>query len=326
MKRVTATSKLRNAVLFDETQQPWRSHPGSSSYHNPVLGMMAPDEFAFLRWAAETQIDPGDKVVDMGPLAGGSTLALARGIMHNPNVRTGKLVHSYDLWRFNAVYSPFFPGHQLKDDDDTFPLFWENVKECHDLIVPHCGDIGEMAWDGDPIGILFVDAAKTPSVMAHIVNAFLPSLRPGGILIQQDYVSSQHPWIHIAQELLMDHFEIADSPFGGSVCFRLVTSLEGRFLPPTFFGEMETQQARELLRRAAAKIAGWHGLCVQLSEAHFCLWIGDFASAEFILDRVVADPDYCNFVAADVEVIKSCLTGRSRLNPHIERRKNAEKY
>jgi hypothetical protein len=70
MKLVSATCKLRDpscSIELSSLGAPILVLPTTAI---PSWGLMAHDEFVFLRRTAETQIDPGDRVVDMGPLAG----------------------------------------------------------------------------------------------------------------------------------------------------------------------------------------------------------------------------------------------------------------
>ena len=308
------TFKLSDAVLFDEIQQAWRVHADASRYPSPIPGMMAHDELVFLRWAAERLIKPEDTIIDMGPLAGSSTLALATGLRQCGR-RNQKIIHTYDLWRYDPSFDSFFPGHSLKPGDNTFPLFWKNVQEVQDIVEPHRGDIREMHWNEYPIGILFLDAAKTPEVMAHVVREFLPSLREDGIFVQQDYVSSQHPWIHVAQELLMDNFEVADSPLGGTVNFLCTAPIAGELLRDDYFSSMKPQEVCRLIRCAASRLVGWEKLCVELSESYYWLMHGAFAEAGSILDRVCSDPHNNEHVKRDGEVIRSYLSTKSSPYP-----------
>ncbi len=308
------TFKLADGILFNDIPQAWRVDPHSSIYPNPISGMMAHDELVFLRWAGEHLIDQHASIIDMGPLAGSSTLALATGLRQS-GYRNRTIIHSYDLWNYCPDFEQFFPGNSLKAGDNSLPLFEENIQDFRDLVEPHRGDIYDMHWDGSPIGILFLDAAKSPRVMAKIVREFLPSLSKNGVFVQQDYVSSQHPWIHIAQELCMDNFEVADSPFGGTVNFRCTDSIFGGLLQDDYFSSMEQSKAVQLLRSSASRLVGWERLCVELSESYYWLMHGAFVEAGSILERVCSDRNYSDHVKADVDAIQSYLSTKTRPYP-----------
>jgi hypothetical protein len=304
------TPKLTDAILFDGIQQPWRRDLHCRAYPNPIVSMMSHDEMVFLRWIAEHQTQPGDAIIDMGPLAGGSTLAMARGA--RASNASEKIIHSYDLWRYYEGHAAYFPGNNLHEGDDVFPLFWGHVAEVHQYVCPHKGDICTMTWAGEPIGILFLDAAKHPLVMAHVVNQFLPFLRPGGIFVQQDFVSCASPWIHIAQELVSERFDVVDSPFGGSVCFLCKDQNSRDHLPPDFFSSLSPECGRNLIQRAALRVHSEERLCVDLSEAYYCLMLGNFNEAGAILERVCDDPNFGDVVKPDATIIAGHLTRGER--------------
>ena len=215
------TYKLVSAGRLDDQDQPWRLSDKQLADINPVGSMIVEDESRFLYWLAANYFTDSGKIVDMGPLAGGSTHCFAAGLSDNARVKTREnLIHSYDMWLFYEDWGRFFPDQPLKTHDDILPHFIENLRKYGNLVTPHKGDISLAKWSGEPIEILFIDAAKTPTVMEHIVNEFYPALIPGrSLVIQQDFVSAECPWIHATQERLSDYFELIDSPEGGNGVF-----------------------------------------------------------------------------------------------------------
>lgn len=304
------TFKLADALLFDGVEQPWRADAEATAYINPIVSMMCADEIAFLRWAAERFHQPGHRIVDMGPLAGGSTRALAAGVVAaEPNARA--VVHSYDLWRYCEGHAAFYRHPNRSHDASTVDLWRANLGDYAHLTEAHPGDLATHAWPGDPISILFLDAAKSPALMAHVANEFAPALSIGGLFVQQDYVSAVHPWIHVAHELLMDHFEIADSPGGGTVNFICTKQVPRGALQRDYFSDPMAVCAH--LARAAERLCGWERLCVLLSGAYYSLMRGDFDDAEATLQSVRAHADYyAPAVDADADCIQAFLETRAR--------------
>ena len=304
---MAATFKLADAVLFDGGLQPWRelSLPWTSG--QPVPSMMSPDELAFLHYLARIQYRGEGAIVDLGPLAGGSAYALASGMG-----ASAFRVHSFDYWRSWADCGQWFPGLDLQPGDDLLPAFLDNLGPYKERIVPYQGDILSQSWCGEPVEIIFIDAAKSPMLMLHIIREFYPRLVQGGWLVHQDYVSSRCPWIHIAERELRDYFEVYDSPFGGTVCFRLIRKFPRDAVPGVdYFARLPLDRARQLLRDAELLFSVcWERLCVRLAAAHYLLMAGQFIEAKETFDQVISDPLIeCNGVQNDVRMICSKIAG-----------------
>lgn len=288
-----STYKLASATLFEDRQQPWRSiaKPWDTF---PIPSMVCEDELLFLYYLASRHYTGAGCIVDMGPLAGGSTLAMAAGMR-------GGHIHSYDLWQHFAGIEAFFGP--VRKSSSVLPHFMANTKEFADRITPHEGDIMAKSRPPQPIELMFVDAAKSPWLMRHIANEFFPHLLPGAYVVHQDFVSAENPWIQVAMGMLADHFEMMDSPDGGSVCFRVVKKIPADPLPADYlFGN------RHHIRAAWQALPGWHGLCVQLGEAHYMALSGYPAEASQILSAVQANPMYeAPRYAYDVGVVQAAI-------------------
>ena len=303
------TFKLVSASRLDGRDQPWRLIDKPLLEINPIGSMIIEDESRFLYWLAANYFTGSGKIVDMGPLAGGSTHALACGLMNNASVQSNaELIHSYDMWLFYEDWKQFFPGQSLKDHDDILPCFIANIRKFRSQVVPHKGDISLVGWSDGPIEILFIDAAKTPHVMEHIVDEFYPALIPGrSLVIQQDFVSAECPWIHAIQEYLSDYFEVVDSPQGGTVCFRLLRAIPRHVLDKDFYSSLDKAEGSRLISRAADRLRGWFRLCVVLSQAHYLALAGDPVAARRILDAVGQDKDYNPAVEFDLKLVHESL-------------------
>jgi hypothetical protein len=275
---MTATYKLAEAALFPEGQlQPWRAVPVPWQVF-PIRSMICDDEVRFLYYLTSHCYRATGCVVDMGPLAGGSTYAMAAGM------RTGQ-IHSYDLWTFFDGFEAYVGDMPM--GADLLPLFRRNTAEFARCVIPHQGNLLHQRWISKPIEIMFVDAAKTPELMRHIVNEFFPHLQRGAYVVHQDFVSAEDPWIHVAMGRLEKHFEVMDSPDGGTVCFRVVQPIPPNSLPVDFL-----QEQRHHIRAARRLLPAWHGLCLELAEAHYLALMGSPAEAQVIVDAVSRHPLY----------------------------------
>jgi hypothetical protein len=271
--------------------------------------MISEDESRFLYWLARDCYSGAGAIVDLGPLAGGSTHSLAAGLSQNPAVPSKReKIHSYDLWRFYEGWEWIFPVLTLRQGQDLEPVFRSNLSGLLELVVSHKGDLASYAWSGDPVEILFVDAAKTSQTLVFIINYYFPWLIPGrSVLIHQDFICSECPWIHISCEVLKDYFQYLDSPDDGTICFVPTKSIPPGVLPDNYFDTLAVRDARHLLAEARKNVRGWYKLCVWLSEAHYLAMAGLYGEAAEVVREVQADPQYDEHVNNDVVLVASKL-------------------
>src|SRR4051794_1729972 len=103
-ERHRRTFKLLDAFLFTEALQPWEHLDDGYSPTSPLPSMMCSQELQFLHFLARTQSQSAGAIVDLGPLVGSSTYALASGLISGD--LPGK-VFSYDLWEYFPGWEPF---------------------------------------------------------------------------------------------------------------------------------------------------------------------------------------------------------------------------
>ena len=229
---------------------------------------------------------------------------MAFGLAKNPRATMSERIHSYDLWTYFPDWSGLFPGEAIKPGEDLSPHFVSNLGDFATRVRLHKGDIRQHSWNGRPIEILFLDAAKEPGVMLHVVNAFYPFLIPGrSIVIQQDLVSAECPWIHIAQEHLAPFFEVIDSPDGGTVCFRLRHRIPINSLPPDFFDELSVATGTRLISTMARRLRGWYALCVYLAGANYVGMKGYKALSLRMVAAVKSSMHYNPNVENDIRLV-----------------------
>ena len=309
-----ATFKLSRARLLAPEPQPWRRGLPPIEAINPVPSMFCEDESRFLHWVARHCVSGAGHIVDLGPLAGGSTHALCSGLALNSAAAARTKVHSYDLWRFFPGWEPFFPGHALKAGDDLQELFRRNVGANQSLVVPHPGDLRRHRWPGEPIEVLFVDAAKAPELWAHLLREFLPHCIPGALVLHQDWVCAECPWIHLTTAALADYLVPVDSPDGGTVAFRIERPVPRALVESDGFFGLAPAVAEARFERAEAWMNGWYALNVRLAKAHYFVMNGAGDEAEALVARVLADADYCDRVRYDVDLVLAALE-RKRNEP-----------
>ncbi len=116
------TSKLSDAAPFDGGPEPWRSGEPPWTGSRQIPSMITAEEMQFLCYLAGQRRYSNTMIVDMGPLAGGSTQALAFGAGECEGV-----VHSYDLWRMCPGWEQYLPGWHFRIGDSILPAFLENL-------------------------------------------------------------------------------------------------------------------------------------------------------------------------------------------------------
>ena len=306
-----ATFKLRRARLLASEPQPWRRGTPPIADINPVPSMISEDESRFLHWIARHCVSGDGQVVDLGPLAGGSTHALCSGLAANTAALGRTQVHSYDLWRFFPGWERFFPGSALRAGDDLLPLFRRNLKEFAGTVVAHQGGLVRQRWSGQPIEILFIDVAKTPGLWRHVLREFLPFCLPGSLVVQQDWASAECPWLHLGMARLAEYFAPVDSPNAGTLAFRLERAIPKSAVTGEDF-RLDREAASKRFAEAASWMAGWYALEVRLAEAHWLALRGEEAEAARIAREVRAHPDYAADLDYDLKLVSDAIEARSR--------------
>ena len=200
-------------------------------------------------------------IVDAGCFLGGSTLALAHGLLGNPNWlrnRRYRVIHSYDLfvvepWTIGVYFPPETPlGTGFE------PAYRENIAEVAHLVDVRAGDITASGPPAEPVEILFVDCAKHWVVNDYIVRAFFPLLVSGrSLVIQQDYLYPIYTgWLPVTMEYFSEYFEIVDHTELNSVVFRYRKRIPDVLLQQNLIQNMSTAEMRRLADAAIARFPG----------------------------------------------------------------------
>jgi hypothetical protein len=129
-------------------------------------------------------------------------------------------VEAYTLENFGAYITDHSIGASFRDAFDRNTAPWSQHVEVK------AGDAIQLGWDGEPIEVLFLDIVKSWRMNDFVLNTFFPCLIPGrSILVQQDYLWSSGPWLHITMELMKASVEILDAMPNGSVAYLLTSNV-----------------------------------------------------------------------------------------------------
>jgi len=193
-------------------------------------------------------------IIDAGCFIGGSTIALANGILVNKKYMPDrKVVHSYDLFIADEhqVENYLRNFGDIKPGDSIRHIFDKNISKVSNVVEVHEGDICNFKWRGGKIEILFIDVAKTWEINDHLVKEFFPNLIVDhSIVIQQDLVHPTCPWLAITMELFSDYFEIVSYVPDNSIVFKLKKEIPSSLFNECIVSKLKTEDKLYLMDRA----------------------------------------------------------------------------
>lgn len=272
---------------FAEILETERQHAAPELYE--VGSMLGYDERLLLHWATRVGNPSGDAVVDAGCFLGGSTVSLGHGIKTRPTGAPQSPLHVYDLFLFGAesekVWVP--DGFEFAVGGSTVPVFEHHVREVRDLLTTHRGDVRLEHWTEGPIGVLFIDIAKSWDTGDAVWREFFPSLVANeSLVIQQDLVHWGHPWCAIAMELLADHFDYLGWVSFASAVYRCVRLVAAGDLPTSLLRDLSLEEALALVDCAAERLGEPIGGSVRLSGAVVLASHRRFSAARARVDEI----------------------------------------
>ena len=209
------------------------------------------------------------KICELGPFMGGSTVHLAQGLVSGraqrgdngrsslrdtvARWRSGKPIHSFDTFYlpYSAKQSVLEYWHfpEFKGTD-LLPVFRKNTAPFAALIQAHKGDVKRARW-AMPTEILFVDCCKDWDTNDVVARRFYPLLVPGlSIIIQQDYLHFQHPWLIATMEALHPRVKAVASTAENSMIFACYEAITPRDIDAAIGMSTQPDKVRELICRA----------------------------------------------------------------------------
>lgn len=235
-------------------KQPWAdTHvPDSVAL---VPSMLTHEELQYLIWLGQTTYSASGAIVDLGPWLGSSTAALAEGLRRSGVA--SRVVHAFDLFEWRREYMEQYAPEDLPDGADFRRLLVRNTSGYHDLIRAEKMNLLDPAWDGGPIEVLFVDAAKTWGLLEAILNCFGPHLIPGkSRVVLQDFRYFHTYWLPLVFDSRPDLWAEVEAVASGTTnSFLLLKSFAG---PAGAHAEYRHEcfplrSARHLLRQRIAQ-------------------------------------------------------------------------
>ncbi len=248
---------------FDAYLGPMPKHVAS------VPSMMSENERRFLFNIAKDYYRGEGLIVDAGTFLGASTACFANGVAQNPlaseiRARWPQPIVSLELGRTNQQMLLSFKrhgiGHDLKVGDSFGPLIEAHIDGVRDLVDLRLGDILETGLLDDPaprnrlpIEIAFLDVLKAPAISEFCLLEYLPRLIPRrSLVIQQDYLSGDLPFIHVHQEYFASKFEYVGE-LSSSAIFRLVHRITRAEVAELFANPPDGETEIALVSRAVQR-------------------------------------------------------------------------
>jgi predicted O-methyltransferase YrrM len=232
-------------------ESPWNSRffpmPG---WCKKYPTMLTQEEMRLLAWLAQHSPVVGD-IVDLGSFLGGSTVSLALGASRS---RIRRKVHAYDVFEINETLAEQFltkRGHScdgLVAGNDALPVFKHFTNYFADLIDTRVGDVMDATWPNSPIAILFIDISKTTLINDHIVTEFFPHLQKGSLIVQQDFLLYQNPWLFPTMHKLRDSIEMLGHAEDYSAVFGVRSTPSSKELKSCLSTSTSTEETLEAIQ------------------------------------------------------------------------------
>jgi hypothetical protein len=270
--------------------RPWDAVDELPDAVRDVPTMISLQERTLLYRLARDRFEGCGKIVDAGCFLGGSTLALAQGLLdRDPPIRD-RTIYTFDLFELDeGSYRPYAEMLRgLRPGDSLRPTFEAVLGgECIQSVDVREGDVCDEEWSAGPIEILFIDLAKDWLINDHVAQIFFPSLvADKSVVIQQDYCHEWTPWLHITMELLGDAFEYCGNAPFASAFFVPRRQIYAGELPKDLFAEVSHEEKLTLFDRSAQRFRGEDRGVIECGRAYLLHMVGLTAEAQDQLEHV----------------------------------------
>lgn len=236
--------------------------------------MLFDEELQLLYWLGRNRFSGQGAVVDAGAFLGASAALLAQGLRDNPTAaEAAKRVYSYDLFQWSEFYRDFVPREAVPASGDTLPWVIANSwGELARYIVPRKGDICAQPWGEEPIEILFVDFTQTWQHHDFVVRNFVANLRPGGILIHQDYSYVVCYWLPLFMNRYAEYFDLISPLVGAaSAVWELKRPLPASAIERSVLSDMTVTEMLAIMDRSIEQYSPPHCDLLRIQRARLVL-------------------------------------------------------
>jgi hypothetical protein len=191
-----------------------------------IPSMLTHEELQYLSWLTAEVYEGWGAIIDLGPWLGSSSAALADGLRRAGRVGT---VRAFDLFQWSRSYMESQAPENLPEGEDFQFLFRRHIAPFAAWMDAEKQDLMHYRWEGGPIEILFVDAAKSWELTNQILRGFGQALVPNkSRVILQDYRFWYTYWLPLIFDSRPDVWEEAERiEYGTTGSFRPLKSLFG---------------------------------------------------------------------------------------------------
>ncbi|KKD04537.1 hypothetical protein [Streptomyces sp. WM6386] len=268
-------------------------------------------ELQFLYLVGRHHLTGGDRIVELGSGGGGSTYALALGLSESPvfDQKAGRL-HAYDFFRVGkgtfASEKFFDSGHKPADDNSFLDDFRGRLEPFLPFLEIHAGDLWQTSdpEDTSPVEFLHIDIAKTARVFRCVSERFLSRMRPGTVVLHQDFAGPRLPWLHHSTGALLPYIEIAGPPIRSTLAFEVTKPIPADVLKRITEDDYTVDEKLALISAVQEKIDRDHtgGIpfksVLELSKAYVAHYDGQHRRAWSIAGPLTSD-EYLSRTRAD---------------------------
>ncbi|MFJ8084757.1 hypothetical protein ACIQ6Y_29580 [Streptomyces sp. NPDC096205] len=268
-------------------------------------------ELKFLYLLGRHHLTGQDRIVELGAGGGGSTYALALGLHESPvfDEKTGRL-HAYDFFRVGKgtfASEKFFTSGKAPEGDNSFlEEFKGRLEPFLPFLEIHAGDLWQTSDPDDltPVEFLHIDIAKTARVFRCVSERFLTRLRPGSVVLHQDFAGPRLPWLHHSTGALLPYIELAGPPIRSTLAFEVVRPIPEHVLKAISEGSFSYDEKLRLISAVQERVDRDHtgGIpfrsVLELAKAYVAHYEGRHRQA-WQITKPLLDDEYLARTRAD---------------------------
>jgi len=260
-----------------------------------LADMTSPWERAWIARYLARDFDGSGAIVELGTWLGSSTLAIVDGLRRNKRVE-GVEIHVYDLFCAEDIEERMrgLPTRKRFRDGESFlPQYLERLGDRKDHLVVHQGDVLDHTWQsGHEIQFLFNDLSKSWDIWNHVKKTFYRELKRGAVVVEQDWVHSCTPWLHLWHFKYRDDLTpVCHIPNSGSVVFRVKNKLPNSAFDPDCFEDYSSAEVLEAFDWAIGIVNPARQADVRGALVHLYALYGDPAFASRLcIDQLAIAP------------------------------------
>jgi predicted O-methyltransferase YrrM len=303
--------RSRNPRSNGKSPATWKEVPLSTIPCVP--GMTLDDELKYFYWCCAKSHRLGNRVVELGPYVGRSTVALAAGVRESADP-SGKVVSidrfQWDPWMLANTFPYTIDGlselqrarltpaqRQPKEYDSYRPLFDVFTEPLKDSIEAIDTELETFQWSGKPIDVLMIDAAKSWAALDQIVRQFFPCLTDGAVVIHQDYKHAATYWLHpVTERMLQGGILTVAENVHGTTCQGFRFHKTANFRADDYVRRaFSNADADRLMARSVERYRGdSHYLAVVGARCQLLKDQGQIARAKWLFEEAVREGDFAD--------------------------------